>query len=263
MNQSNSESPDNNASEKGNSERENSTLVRLIKPIVINPERGKRIDDSVVSSQFYNCFNYSLVAKENSNVHLAVGVTSPNRGDGKTLVAANLAVSLAIANQRETVLVDLNIRSPQLHSIFGTKLSPGLVESMNERSISISQTPIKHLYLLSAGALAGGPVLAERLATADRHPSAGGSRTSLSLEHVAAFRDVLYSLKEEFEFVIVDMPVLHDSRVPILLTHQLDGLLVVVDTRRTKQEEIEKMFTHLNRNQILGFILNRTEDKSY
>jgi Mrp family chromosome partitioning ATPase len=264
MKQSDSDSTENSTpSDQGDRPRENNTLVRLLKPIVINPERGKRIDDSIVSSRYYNCFNYSLVSKDNSNVHLAVGVTSANRGDGKTLVASNLAVSLAIANQRETVLVDLNVRSPQLHSIFGTKLNPGLVEAMNDRSITVSQTQIKHLYVLSAGTMAGGPVLAERLASGERMAAGGGARTSLNLEHVAAFRDVLYSLKEEFEFVIVDMPVLHDSRVPILLTHQLDGLLVVVDTRRTRQEEIEKIFTQLNRNQILGFILNRSGESSY
>jgi Mrp family chromosome partitioning ATPase len=235
------------------------SLVRLLKPIVVSPERGKNVDANTVSPRYYNCFNYSLIAKDHVGVNLTVGITSPNQGDGKTLVAANLAVSLAMANERETVLVDLNIRSPQLHNVFGTRLNPGLVESLSDQSVQINQTPVKHLYLLSAGSALGNPMVAERIG--ERGGTTG--RQSVGLEHVAAFRDVLYSLKQEFEFVIVDMPALQEPRIPILLTHQMDGLLVVVDSRRTKHEDIEKLFRRVNQNQVLGFVFNRTVDDSY
>lgn len=105
---------------------EEKAVVRLSKPITISRESGKFIDPAVISPKFYNCFNYSLIPKGQVGVNLVVGVTSPGAGDGKTLVAANLAVSLAAANQRETVLVDLCLQNPQIHKIFGTNLGPGL-----------------------------------------------------------------------------------------------------------------------------------------
>src|ERR1041385_5501075 len=78
-------------------------LVRLIKSIAVNPARGKTVDDAVVKFKYYNSFNYSLLNREHENVNLTVGITSPKPGEGKTLVACNLAVSLALGSQKETV----------------------------------------------------------------------------------------------------------------------------------------------------------------
>jgi Mrp family chromosome partitioning ATPase len=83
-------------------------------------------------------------------------------------------------------------------------------------------------------------------------------KASLGLEQLAAFRDVIYSLKQTFEFVIIDMPAIQEPRIPIQLTHQMDGLLVVVDANRTKQIDIERTFTQLSKSQILGFVMNRS-----
>jgi Mrp family chromosome partitioning ATPase len=80
---------------------------------------------------------------------------------------------------------------------------------------------------------------------------------TVGLEQVAAFRDVLYSLRQEFEFVIVDMPAIHRPPGSLLLVHQMDGILVVVNANRTKHEDLQRMFRQVNQKQILGFIFNR------
>lgn len=231
-------------------------LVRLLKPITFRSDVAKAIDERIVAPQFYNCFNYSLLAKDQNNFNLTIGITSANPGEGKTLVASNLAVSLAISNQVETVLVDLNIRNPRLHSIFGAKLSPGLVESLGDNSIQVVPTRIKHLYVLSAGNPLGNPQVVDRMAPQQGVPK----KFSLGLEQLAAFRDVIYSLKQTFEFVIIDMPAIQEPRIPIQLTHQMDGLLVVVDANKTRHPDVERTFGRLNKNQILGFVINHSSD---
>jgi Mrp family chromosome partitioning ATPase len=236
-------------------------LVRLVKPIVVNSDGSRHVDTRVVAFQYYNCFNYTLLAKDHAGINLAVGITSPNPGEGKTLVASNLAVSLAIANQRETVLVDLNIRNSRLHSIFGTKPSPGLIEALSDGAIHVSETKIKHLYVLAAGNVRGNPWSAERLAPVAGASKGSVSRPSVGLEHLAAFRDVIYSLKQEFEFVIVDMPSIHERRFPILFTNQLDGLVVVIDARKTKHGDVDAMFHRLNKSQVMGFVFNRVDER--
>ena len=249
--------------EQAGSEVGGKHLVRLLKPITFKSEVGKTIDERIIAPQFYNCFNYSLLSQEQSNFNLTVGITSANPGEGKTLVASNLAVSLAISNQRETVLVDLNIRNPRLHSIFGTKLGPGLVESLSESTIQVAPTKVKHLYVLSAGNPVGSPIVADRIASANTGAAGTAKRTSLGLEQLAAFRDVVYSLRQAFEFVIIDMPSIQEPRVPIQLTHQMDGLLVVVDAHRTKYGDIERTLERLNKNQILGFVLNHASHEDH
>jgi Mrp family chromosome partitioning ATPase len=234
-------------------------LVRLLKPVVIANDPAGPVDEAIVAPEFYNRFTYSLLSDEAAAVNLTVGVTSANPGEGKTVVASNLAVSLAVANRRDTVVVDLSIWNPRLHSVFGTPLSPGLLEAIDGGPIQVWKTRIDHLHVMSAG-------IGRALFGAEPLPGAGGTYSSdippLGLDKAVVFRDIVYSLREYFEFVIVDMPVLHEPRVPVILTHQMDGVLVVVDATKTKQRDVEKMFRQLNTNQVLGFVFNRTSDEN-
>src|SRR6266850_1531003 len=126
-------------------------IVRLIKSIVVNPDRGKHVDDRIVKFKYYNSFNYSLISRDHEQLNMTLGVTSARPGEGKTLVASNLAVSLALGSQKKTILVDLNIASPKLHKVFGTLQSPGLAEALTNGSIHISHTAVEHLSVLTTG----------------------------------------------------------------------------------------------------------------
>jgi len=231
-------------------------LVRLQKPVVIREDAGKQVDGTVVSPLFYDCFNYSLLSGGGQDVNVAVGVVSANPGEGKTLVASNLAVSLTVAFQRKTVLVDMNVREPRLHQIFNVDIGPGLLEAVGDGAIHVAQTAVSDLFLLTAGVANG------RLAGGLQHAMEENSEAiepSLQLEQVAAFRDVLYSLKEQFSFVIVDMPAVRAHLVPLLFTNQLDGVLFVVHAGRTKQGEIDQAVQLINERRVLGFVYNGAE----
>ena len=239
---------------------ENRKIVRLFKTIVLNPEQGKEIDSRVVAFRYYNAFNYSLLPRIDEEVALSIGITSANVGEGKTLVASNLAVSLAMAYQRETILVDLNIQHPRLHKIFGTVQAPGLTEALENGSIHVSKTSIDHLFVLSAGALQGKHGWMQNVSQ-ERNDHQNGSSPSVGLEQLAAFRDVIYSLKHEFEFIIVDMPPIHAANFPILFANQLAGLLVVLQVGKTKRVEVGKIFRKISRNHVLGFVVNEFADE--
>ncbi len=237
-------------------------LVRLIKAIVVAQERGTYVDNSVVKFKYYNSFNYSFLNKEHENVTLTIGITSPKRGEGKTLVACNLAVSLALGSQKKTILVDLNVANPRLHQIFGLPQAPGLAEGFLNGQIHVHRTAVENLSLLTVGNFVsfhsdlnqGGPSRGVPLIWPTLEPSLG-------LEHLAAFRDVIYSLEQEFDLVIVDMPSINNESVPVLFANQLNGVVVVVDSGRTKREEIDAMFHQLNERQVLGFVMNRFSEE--
>lgn len=239
-------------------------VVRLSKSIVVNPEEGKYVDSKVIAFPYYNSFNYSLMSSVFEDVKLTFGVTSPNPGEGKTLVACNFAVSLALGYQKKTVLVDLSIRKPRLHEVFGTALSPGLLEALNGGVIQVSRTKIEHLCILTTGNPKAIASSAQPLAPPRYRPTyRSASEPLVRLEQMAAFRDVIYSLEQEFEFVIVDTPAVNSQGFPILFTNKLSGMIVVVDVRKTKRGEMEKMFRQLNERQVQGFVFNRVNDDSY
>jgi Mrp family chromosome partitioning ATPase len=255
---------DQRSREGSEGQRESGTennLVRLIKPVIVADDPPGLLDESIVSSQFYNRFAYSLLAQGAATVKLTIGVTSANPGEGKTLVASNLAVSLAVANRRDTVLVDLSILRPRLHSVFGTPLGPGLMEAIAGGSIKVWKTSIDHLHVLPAGIAGNLDSMGQKSVPSELSGLYNNELPALGIEKVVVFRDIVYSLRENYEFVIIDMPVLTEPRVPVILTHQMDGLLVVVDATRTKHRDVEKMFRQVNTNQVLGFVFNRTSDE--
>jgi Mrp family chromosome partitioning ATPase len=214
-------------------------IVRLVKDVVVNFDHKGDIDDNIVGPRFYNYFNYSLLPQEQPGVKMTLGITSPNPKEGKTLVASNLAVAIAMSYQRKTVLVDLNTHHPRIHEVFGVPMKPGLLEAFNNVAIHVSATKIEDLFVLSAG---------------------GRMARPLGLNQLPFFRDVVYSLVQEFDFVIVDMPSMNVPDLPILFASQLNGLLIVVNIGKTKRAEVDRMFRLLKEGQVFGFVLNRYKD---
>jgi Mrp family chromosome partitioning ATPase len=248
---------DGKSSPKGGDNR----LVRLIKSIVVNPEKGGHIDENVVKFQYYNSFNYSLLPQGQDNVSLTLGITSAKSGEGKTLVASNLAVSLAMGSQKNTILIDLHISNPQLHDVFGVAESPGLMEALSNGEIHISKTLVDHLSILTAGKSMGRQVSFYAPRTGETMPARFVVEQSLGLDQLASFRDVIYSLEQEFEFIIVDMPSMESEEVPVLYANQLNGLVVVIQSGKTKQEDLDAMFHKVNERQVLGFVFNRFKNE--
>jgi Mrp family chromosome partitioning ATPase len=235
-------------------------LIRVKKNIIYNPVQGKPIDTHVVSYHYYNCFNYSLLSRDGENVKLALGVTSARSGEGKTLVASNLAMSLTLAYQKKTVLVDLNVQRPRLHEIFGVQVGPGVIEALSGTTIQVSPTRVDDLYILSAGTFRGISMAVEQYTREALRTQETSKTPAVGLEQMVAFRDIIYSLAQEFEFIIVDLPALTSRNFPTLFVNQLMGLVGVIDTRVTRREDIERMFHVVNQHQILGFVLNRIAD---
>lgn len=224
-------------------EKTNNKLTKTAKSIVVNPERSNYLDRGIIQKRFYNAFNYSMLPDQYQKIDLTIGVTSPNKKEGKTVTAANLGVSFALAHKKKTVLVDLNMKNPSLHTVFGTNLRPGLVESFHNGSVFLSQTKLDQLYLLPAG----------------RYKD-----FSLELENFVGIRDIIYSLRQEFEVIILDMsPVFPIDDFPAVLANQTDGLLVVVDTEKTKYADVKKIFRYINKNQTIGFVLNKVDEESF
>lgn len=232
------------------------TLIRLLRPVAIRPGAGTTVDSTIVGPQFYDCFNYSLLTGGEAGVNVTVGVSSANPREGKTLVASNLAISLTVAYQRKTVLVDMNVQAPRLHTIFGVGPGPGLMEAISGGPIEIARTAVEDLFVLTAGVERAGLAGALPFALAE---DTNAAEPSLQLEQIAAFRDILYSLKEQFDFVIIDMPSLREHLIPLLFTNQLDGVLMVVHGGITKQGDLDHALQIVNERRVLGFVYNGVE----
>ena len=165
-------------------------------------------------------------------------VTSPTAGDGKTTVAANLAVALAESGKR-VLLIDCDLRRPGLHAVFGLPRSPGLTEALvsGQEQVPSVPTAIPDLQLLPAGEPPPNP--AEFIAS-------------------ARLARLLARAREAADYVVLDSPPVTVVADPAVLATLSDGVLLVVSAGRTRRElaqrakeQLEKVGAHL-----LGAVLN-------
>jgi exopolysaccharide/PEP-CTERM locus tyrosine autokinase len=94
-------------------------------------------------------------------------VTSTLKGEGKSLTAANLAISFSRSYDQSVLLIDTDLRAPSVHNYLGTRKTPGLIQCLTgEASIdeAIIETEVPNLNVLPAGGTVANPV--ELLASA-------------------------------------------------------------------------------------------------
>ncbi|HXD87741.1 MAG TPA: AAA family ATPase [Urbifossiella sp.] len=142
--------------------------------------------------------------------HQVVPITSPGPGDGKSLVAANLAISLAQSGKR-VILVDCNLNAPKLQELFRlTRLGDSLKSIMAaevDLRMAVRSCEVPNLFLLPAGR---GPMNADDLLSRPK------------------FRELMAELKSSYEFVIIDAPSVEAERQFSAVAGVADGVVLVV-----------------------------------
>ncbi len=183
----------------------------------------------------------TLIQAQTSHGIKVVMVASAMPGEGKSLTAANLAVTLCKSYRRNTLLIDADLRLPMLHKVFRVDNSRGLNDHLDPRgdgSITTIQVyPL--LTLLPAGRPTTDPV---------------GGLTSARMEKLVA------DAASSFDWVIIDTPpvtLLPDAN---LLASMADAVLLVIAAGSTQHEYIAHAVEMLGRDRILGVILNRVDD---
>ncbi|MGA9117346.1 MAG: CpsD/CapB family tyrosine-protein kinase [Bacteroidota bacterium] len=192
------------------------------------------LDQTVVTVDRYACLGSNLFPGKISEAQLAVGVTSPNPREGRTVVASNLAAFFAVDTRDETVLVDLSFRRPRVHEVFGVPSSPGILESVRTRSVALSRTAIPGLWVLPLGFSDFG---------------------RMTFDRVLELRETIAALKRAFRFVVVDMPPVLQSDFPGMVSSQLEGYFVVVASGSTRITEVRDGVRILNLQKIIGFVM--------
>jgi capsular exopolysaccharide synthesis family protein len=164
-------------------------------------------------------------------------VTSASVGDGKSLTATNLALTLSESYKRQVLLIDADLRRPSLHKLFrlssGRGLSDGLTAD-GEGAVGLAQIT-ERLTLLPAGR---------------PQPDPMGGLASPRMRHIVE------EAADRFDWVIIDTPpvgLLADASV---LSAMVDGAVLVVRAGVTPFPEVDAAVAALGREHILGIVLN-------
>jgi capsular exopolysaccharide synthesis family protein len=176
-------------------------------------------------------------------------VTSARRGEGRTTVAANLAVAMAQAGKR-VILVDADLERPSLHRLVGVENSRGLVDLFGWQSQSGG---------LSTAQLVHGVPSVPNLYVLPSGPRPASESQSLS---VALASDLVELLSSMADMVIFDAAPASLNADSLALASQLGGVLVVARARTTRREAVTELSECLALVQarVIGGVLNRASD---
>jgi len=177
--------------------------------------------------------------------HQVVQITSPNPGDGKTTLSANLAISLAKSNKR-VVLVDCDFRKPRIHRMFALSNSElglaSVVADQADLGAVIQGCEIENLSLLPCGPRPANP--AELLTT-------------------PKFQEMLDDLRANYDFVILDTPPVLAVSDPAAVAPRADGVILVFRMTKDARPAAERALDDLNAvgGRILGVVVNGSTER--
>jgi capsular exopolysaccharide synthesis family protein len=168
-------------------------------------------------------------------------LTSPGPGEGKSTTCANLGVVLAQAG-KNTLILDCDFRKPVIHRLFGFRNVRGVVDALvGERKLQENwKEPMEGLKVVTVGPIPPNPT--ELLGT-------------------RRFSELLASLREEFDYVLIDAPPVGMVSDPAILATQGDGVLLISDAQNTRKGAVRHAMRSLEAvgAPVLGTVMNNVE----
>jgi len=202
-------------------------------------------DDRQPAGLAYRMLRTQVLQRARANGLSSVGVVSAVNGEGKTLTAINLALSLAAEPNQTVMLVDLDLRRPAIAQTLGVTPEVGLESWFGgddpTRKVCYALEGVERLYVL--------PTLA---------PVVGSSETLAGL----GTRRLLNELKDRDSgrLLIVDLPPVLLSDDALMVAPLLDAVVLVVNERRSKREDVARVLELLGNTRVVGTVLNRSSE---
>ncbi len=187
-----------------------------------------------------------LLANEEHDMQV-IAVASAVSGEGKTSVSSQLAVSIARATGQPVLLVDGDMRAPDIHSIFDVPNTPGLVDVLGENASleeAINRSWSEHVHLLPAGEL-------------DKSPH--------KLLGTAAFGNLLNEARLWYRYIVIDTPPVLAASESLVIAKQADGTIVCAMRDFSRESHVRLAHTRLRGTgaDIIGTVLNGVPVRSY
>lgn len=176
---------------------------------------------------------FSLSADDNK----VFAVTSYSKGEGKSTVSANLAISFSKMEKR-VLLVDSDLRRPNVHNIFKLENATGLsniIGKMGDFDEAVHRDVLPNLDILPSGTIPPNP--SELICS-------------------ARFIELVNRLKEQYDYIIFDTPPVGVVSDALLLKDLIAGFVVVLRERSTTHGDIQNLLdsAKLADCKLLGFV---------
>lgn len=173
----------------------------------------------------------------------ALAVTSPGQGEGKTLTAVNLAISIAQEVNHTVLLVDFDLRKPRIHTYLGYTPEKGINDFIFNGA-ELSEVMFN-------------PGIERMVVLPGREPVFNSSEVLSSPKTVALVEE----LKSRYpsRIVVFDLPPVLSADDALAFSPYVDGALLVIEDGATTKDEVAQTLDYLSATQVLGTVLNKAE----
>lgn len=167
-------------------------------------------------------------------------ITSSAGSEGKSVTALNLSLALSASVKGRVLLVDSDLRRPQVHQYLGLKTTKGFSDLLAEGDGNIAPyiTTVGNLDVIPGGAPPVNPA---------------GLLASLKT------RELLARLRKEYALIVLDSPPIVPIADSCILAGMADGVLIVVRARQTRSELFRRAVENLGDANVVGVVLNDVE----
>jgi capsular exopolysaccharide synthesis family protein len=196
-------------------------------------------ENNAVGSEQYRLLIGRLLHLQTRMTLKRLLVTSAGRGEGKTHVCANLAITMARETDRRILLVDADLRKPDVHRVYGIPNDYGLTDVLrngHDTWKAIRKVRGMNLYVLTAGS-----TITQPLATSS----------------ILMLKMLLDQMNSAFDLVIIDSPPVLVAADTPLLAKLADGILYVVGASEIPRDLVIKAKGMLETVPVVGAVLNR------
>jgi len=240
---------------RGDERKEQQTLENLdykyTKVVALNNkqlERNRIVahNKNHLQTLSFDLLRTQVLKKMQDNNWKTLAITSPTPNAGKTVVAINLAMSIAHQTEKSAMLVDFDLKRPKISTYLGlnqqTSLNDVLAGDKEIQDVLINPG-VPRLVILPTSK----PVV--------------NSAETLSSSKVT---DLLDDFKNRYDdrIVIIDLPPLLYADDALSILPHVDCVLMIVGNGMNKKKEIEDSLSHLPSSNLLGVVLNKSNEET-
>ncbi len=221
-------------------------MPRRLPPPGQNGSKQTEVEFRVYQESIDN-LQTTLTLSEDIGALRIIAVTSATSNEGKTSIASQLAMSLSRSIKERVLVIDGDMRSPDIHRVFQIERDPGLVGVLTKAcslTDAIVTTWSDRIHFLPAGKLKHNP---------------------LGLLADGAWPELLAQIPDEYRYVIVDTPPILAASEALVLAKAADAALICTMRDRSRTEQVVLVHSRLKAvgGRPIGVVLNGVPTKSY
>jgi protein-tyrosine kinase len=210
------------------------------RPVIIDPMLVTGLNPQSMESEQFRLLKNNILFPEKGTVPKCIMITSTTPGEGKSFVAANLAITLAQSIDEYVLLMDCDLRAPSIHSMFGYNNHHGLSEYLSKAkplSSLLVNSFLDKLTVLPAGQIPDNP------------------SELLSSEQM---RRLIHEVKLRYSdrYIIIDTPPPSLTSETSAISRQVDGIVIVIKQGQTRKKDILNVIDIYGKEKILGVVYN-------